>query len=178
MRERWRCSANDVMERKSRPVKSGDLVAFVDREARIATKPVFGNISSFAQSGSGSARRPSQSRDGRASSKGKTSTFVTQVQNNRRMNLEQNSNVDPVVLGSHSKTCPFCQKSHALEDCRFLSWKPCQERIKFLSSMRLCFGCLIMWQGSALSVKFARSLIALGSVLQSFILRAFVKSLR
>ena len=142
MRERWRRSANDIMELQSRPVKFDDLVAFVDREARIATNPVFGNISSFAQSGSGSARRPSQSHAGPASSKVKTSTFVTQVQTNRHANPEQNSDADPVVLGSQSVTCPFCQKSHALEDCRFLRWKPYQERIKFLSSMRLCFGCL------------------------------------
>ena len=37
---------------------------------------------------------------------------------------------------------------------------------------------IIMWQGSALSIKFARSLIALGSILQSFILQAFKKNLR
>ena len=138
MRERWRRSASDIMELQSRPVKLDDLIAFVDREARIATNPVFGNISSFAQSGSGSARRPSQSHAGPASSKVKTSTFVTQVQNNRHANPEQNSDAGPVVLGSQSVTCPFCQKSHALEDCRFLKWKPNQERI---NSMKLCFGC-------------------------------------
>ena len=142
MRERWRRSANDIMELQSRPVKFDDLVPFVDREARIATNPAFGNILSFAQSGSGSARRPLQSHAGPASSKVKTSTFVTQVQNNRHTNPEQNSDADPVVLGSQSVTCPFCQKSHALEDWRFLRWKPYQEPIKFLSSMRLCFGCL------------------------------------
>ena len=58
------------------------------------------------------------------------------------MNPEQNSDVDPVVLGSQSKACPFCQKSHALEDCHLFRRKPYQERIKFLSSMRLCYGCL------------------------------------
>ena len=79
-------STNDIMELQSRPVKFSDLVAFVDCEARIATNPVFGYISSFAQSGSGSARSPSQSSAGPASSKVKTSTFVTQVQNNRRTN--------------------------------------------------------------------------------------------
>ncbi|KAK2561774.1 hypothetical protein P5673_015159 [Acropora cervicornis] len=61
------------------------------------------------------------------------------------MNPEQNSNVDPVILGSQSKTCSFCQKSHALEDWHFLRWKPWkpyQERIKVSFSMRLCYGCL------------------------------------
>ena len=32
--------------------------------------------------------------------------------------------------------------NHALEDCHLLRWKPYQERIKFLASKRLCFGCL------------------------------------
>ncbi|KAK2558836.1 hypothetical protein P5673_019053 [Acropora cervicornis] len=45
MRERWRRSADDIMERQLRPVEFNDLVAFMDREARIATNPVFGNIS-------------------------------------------------------------------------------------------------------------------------------------
>ena len=42
MRERWRCSADDIMERQLRPVELNDLVAFMDREAIIATSPVFG----------------------------------------------------------------------------------------------------------------------------------------
>ena len=36
----------------------------------------------------------------------------------------------------------------------------------------------IMWQGSALNIRSARCLIVLGSILQSFILQAFVKSLQ
>ena len=49
MRERWRRSADDIMERQFRPVEFNDLVAFMDREARIATNPVFGNISGNTQ---------------------------------------------------------------------------------------------------------------------------------
>ena len=49
MRERLRHSADDIMERQFRPVEFNDLVAFMDPEARIATNPVFGNISGNAQ---------------------------------------------------------------------------------------------------------------------------------
>ena len=49
MRERWCRCADDIMEIESRPVKFSDLVTFVDREARIANDPVFGNISANAQ---------------------------------------------------------------------------------------------------------------------------------
>ena len=45
MRERWRWLVDDIMELQKRPVKFDDVITFVDREARIATNPVFGKIS-------------------------------------------------------------------------------------------------------------------------------------
>ena len=45
MRERWRRLVDDIMELQKRPVKFNDVITFVDREARIATNPVFGKIS-------------------------------------------------------------------------------------------------------------------------------------
>ena len=44
MRERWRRVVDDIMELQGRPVKFDDLVSFIDLEARIATNPVFGEI--------------------------------------------------------------------------------------------------------------------------------------
>ena len=38
--------------------------------------------------------------------------------------------------------CLFCSRNHALGDCQSLRWKPYQERIQFLLSKKLCFGCL------------------------------------
>ena len=45
LRERWRYLADDIMDRQLRPVQFSDFVAFVDREAKILTNPVFGKIS-------------------------------------------------------------------------------------------------------------------------------------
>ena len=45
LRERWRLTADDVMELQARPVGFSDFVAFVDCEVRIITNPVFGKIS-------------------------------------------------------------------------------------------------------------------------------------
>ena len=143
MRERWRRSADDIMERQLRPVEFNDLVAFMDREARIATNPVFGNISGNAQPFFNSReRKPSQLPVGFRSSKPKTTTFATQVKNNQSMNSEKNPCADPARSDVPSVVCIFCQQNHALEDCHLLRWKPYQERIKFLSAKRLCFGCL------------------------------------
>ena len=41
VRERWRHVVDNIMELQGRPVKFDDLVSFIDREARIATNPVF-----------------------------------------------------------------------------------------------------------------------------------------
>ena len=143
MRERWRRSADDIMERQFRPVEFNDLVAFMDQEARIATNPVFGNISGNAQPFFNSRKgKPLQPPIGVRSSKPKTTTFAIQVKTNQSMNSEKNSGADLASSDVPSIVCIFCQQNHALEDCHLLRWKPYQERIKFLSAKRLCFGCL------------------------------------
>ena len=121
MRERWRRSADDIMERQLRPVEFNDLVAFMDREARIASNPVFGNIS-------GNAQPFFNSRKGKPvgfrSSKPKTTTFATQVNPNQSMNSEKNPCADLASSDVPSIVCIFCQQNRALEDCYLLRWKP------------------------------------------------------
>ena len=119
-----------------------DLVTFIDREARIATNLIFGNISGNTQSFSDSrSRRPSQSSVDFRPSKWKTSTFATQVLANQTTNSVLKPCADLVSPKVQSIVCSFCQQSHSLEDCNLLRWKPYQEHIKFLSK-RLCSGCL------------------------------------
>ena len=83
-RGRWRRSADDITERQLSPVEFNDLVAFMDRETRIATNPVFGNISGNAQPFLNSRKgEPSQPPVGFRSSKPKTTTtLATQVKTN------------------------------------------------------------------------------------------------
>ena len=45
MRCRWRRQVDDIMQIQQRTVIFSDLAQFVDKEARIATHPVFGNVS-------------------------------------------------------------------------------------------------------------------------------------
>ena len=51
MRERWRHLADDIMDRQLRPEQF--RLAFVDREARIITNPVFGKTSNTIKSEQG-----------------------------------------------------------------------------------------------------------------------------
>ena len=159
MRERWRRTANDIMERQIRPVYFSDLVAFVDREARILTNPVFGKISDTVRSA------PGQRSSGGKTSNSKNLSLLAQVEGSEgppsepvpqgakepsqradgeqrpQTRKDQASGTDPAP--SHGKVrCLYCSRNHALEDCQSLRWKPYPERIQFLVSNKLCFGCL------------------------------------
>ena len=149
LREKWRRTANDIMELQSRPVDFSDLVAFFDREASIATNPVFGRIFD-------GFKPPSDQR----LSGGKTAlkrpenlSFLTQVDGCEyppsEMVLQQSLQSREArapstypVSSCERRQCLYCNSNHALEDCLPLRWKPYQERILFLASNKLCFGCL------------------------------------
>ena len=135
-----------------------DLVAFVDREARIVTNPVFGRIPDIVKPPSG-----------QRSSGGKTAlkrpenlSFITQVDGRgcppSEMVLPDTSEPSAHDYGEQSlqsreaqapcnypvtsrerRQCVCCNSNHALEDCLPLRWKP---RIQFLASNKLFFGYL------------------------------------
>ena len=135
-----------------------DLVAFVDREARIVTNPVFGRIYDIVKPPSG-----------QRSSGGKTAlerpenlSFITQVDGREcppsEMVLRDTSEPSAHDYGEQSlqsrevqapsnypvssrerRQCVYCNSNHALEDCLPLRWKP---RIQFLASNKLFFGYL------------------------------------
>ena len=73
MRERWRRVADDIMDRQLMPVQFSDFVAFVDREARILTNPVFGKISDTIRSA------PGQRSSGGKTSNSKNLSLLAQV---------------------------------------------------------------------------------------------------
>ena len=64
------------------------------------------------------------------------------MQRGAPQSADQFSGGDPVNSAASFISCPYCQKDHALKDCHILRWKPYQDRIKFFSTKRLCFGCL------------------------------------
>ena len=145
MRERWRRVADDIMELQGRPVKFDDLVSFVDREARIATNPVFGRITESskmveARSGKGTMQKllPKSRELSLAAQMNTYHGLDTEVEEN--INVVTSQHMPPVAPVNDS--CCFCNFNHALEDCRSLRSRPYQERIQFLASKNLCFGCL------------------------------------
>ena len=106
MRERWHRVVDDIMEQQKRPVKFDDAVMFIDREARIATNPVFGKISQT------SVPKPGGS------------SFAAHVEGYPDLTAESDANItvttpkETSTVAPISGTCPFCNFRHSLEDCK------------------------------------------------------------
>ena len=143
MRERWRRLVDDIMELQKRPVKFNDVITFVDREARIATNPVFGKISVDTKVVT-DARFPKGSRKTvQTPDKLRFAAHVDTTLNSKAGTKSSTTSNDPIETPSlDGIMCPFCNFRHELEVCRSLRRCPYQERIQFLSSKGLCFGCL------------------------------------
>ena len=113
--ERWRSLTDNIQEEKGLVVRFHDLVKFVSKRARIVRNPVYGNIKDKMDSKQAPVSRPRK-------------TARSYVANTST----------PVV-----KQCIFCDSTtHNTEVCKKLGAKPNPERIKFLQSKGVCFGCL------------------------------------
>ena len=133
LRKTWRRTVDFIMETEGRSVTFSDLAEFVDNEARVAANPVFGKITEDTKPRN--ERKDKQNRSGRS----KTS-LAAQVGN------VQSPPSDAPTSGSTPSTenvpCSFCNSGHALEACEALRRLPYPDRIQFLKSKHLCFGCL------------------------------------
>ena len=146
MRERWRRVVDDIMELQGSPVKFDDLVSFIDREARIATNPVFGQIT---ESSKILEARCSRGAVQKLLPKSRELSLAAQVNTDHGLDTEVNRSIISIYTSQYapsiapvSNSCCFCNLNHALEDCRSLRSRPYQERIQFIASKSLCFGCL------------------------------------
>ncbi|KAJ0068359.1 hypothetical protein NL108_005935 [Boleophthalmus pectinirostris] len=127
LRERWRNTAYDIMDTTSQRATFKDLVAFVERQVKILSDPLFGSIPE-SSAGSGGSRSRSQPNTARGSS------FATRV--------APLAAQDRGVKAVNSVTCDSCSEGHLLVDCPQFKIKGHKEKMDFLRERRLCFGCL------------------------------------
>lgn len=151
LRDRWRTISCDIQERNKRRAKFKDLVEFVERQSRVVLDPYFGDIQDMTD-GKGvikSTKRPTLKPPFKPASRG--SSFATAVAP-MSANMEQmESKIKPKYnqgeikqgySNALEKPCPYCSKDHTLEFCGALKHKPNKEKVDFMKSKGLCFGCL------------------------------------
>ena len=122
VRNQWRIQVDKTMEAEERCPGFKDFVEFIERQTRIVCNPVYGNIED-----------PSKSKD------------KQQQQRSQKFKTRSSyaATTKPVTEGDTTKWCSFCgNSSHNLEVCRKLSKQPHKEKLEYLKSKGLCFGCL------------------------------------
>jgi hypothetical protein len=120
---------------------------FVSRESRILNEPIFGNISDKPSSSSGQSGKKARNK---GTSKKSKAAFATSVKDPQKTSKVKDTSIRDStgmvqssgysVKGTHG--CGFCSGDHRLETCKQFRMKPHEERLDFLKSKALCFGCL------------------------------------
>ena len=134
LREKWRNVACDIMEQTGNRAVFVDLVNFIEKQVKIVSDPMFGNIN-----------EPSTTTNTKISSqlklKRKSGSFATSV-NSVNERDKHNFKVFPVSQNNQIK-CLFCHYSnHALDKCSQFNSRTQQEKMHFLKEKGVCFGCL------------------------------------
>ena len=101
MRCRWRRQVDEIMESKHRVVTFCDLVDFVEKEPRIATHPIFGDVTSGAKK-----------------------------QNPVKVERKKKCSFVATMEKPKAKICQYCpnRTDHMLEECDVLKRKPYSKR--------------------------------------------------
>ena len=107
----------------------------MDNEARIPTNPVFGKLVDKVDTRNS---RP-QSSSGHGGKRTRELNLATQVGCDHSLSSISSPARSPT--STEDNLCDYCNSGHVLETCDALRRLPYQDRIQFLTSKNLCFGC-------------------------------------
>lgn len=142
-RERWRNTAFDIQQRNGRRATFEDLVNFIDLNAQVLNDPLFGDIQDVKVDRKGKSSLPEGKNSKKTAFKG--SIFATNVspagKDKAECSLQRKENTDKSD-SAVQRACLFCSKEHKLDSCVKLKEQEYKDRIQFLKSKGLCFGCL------------------------------------
>ncbi|KAL2086463.1 hypothetical protein ACEWY4_017522 [Coilia grayii] len=124
LRERWRNKAYELQEQRDRRVRILDLVSFIEKQSCIAADPVFGDLQDQTAV-RGKTRAPVKAQ----TSKSTSSSYVTSV-------------ALPLKETKPEPSCHFCSSKHTLDSCKTFMKKAHRDKLSFLKSKGICFGCL------------------------------------
>lgn len=117
MRDKWRAQADFILE-SGLSVEFSHLVEFVNKQARILNRPIFGNImerQSSARTNCVSGAKP----------------------------LKKSTNIATAVQDSSHALCYFCRrKGHRIDTCYKFEKLINREKVDYVKKNALCFGCL------------------------------------
>ena len=132
-RERWRSFVCEFQDKQKNRPEFSDLVTFLEKQVRVITDPVYGDIQDRPTRVTGKLTNTSKPY------KSTGATFISGATNVSASSPQHSS---------HSKSnamqapCPMCSSNHTLDCCDALMKKRHRAKIDFLKEKGICFGCL------------------------------------
>ena len=150
LRDKWRSAACALLDRTKQRAKFMDLVEFVENQANIALDPIFGDIQDPVSHKSGPTLKHKAKSQVKGSSFATTitpATSTTETEHNIKTKSKSTSHQavrqeNVPSASAFEQPCLFCKGEHIMLLCHTLKNKPNKEKVEFLKTKGLCFGCL------------------------------------
>lgn len=139
LRDKWRANVCSMQDNKHRATFK-DLIDFIDRQSRAMLDPIFGDIHISMESKITSRPKPQKpiTKPSGRTSFATTVAQASEIKKNESQN-EHKRNANKCYL---ERPCLFCERNHTFENCEKFKSKPNSEKIEFLKTSGMCFGCL------------------------------------
>lgn len=143
IRERWRIHAYDIQERRCNRARFTELVAFVERQAKIMSDPLFGDLETAVSDKV--MKKPQQGNKLKKDIR-HGSSFAIKVNQGSEMDKRSRVSKNQSDLSfncAFTRPCMFCGKLHTLQECYKIREETHKDRVDYLKKNGLCFGCLL-----------------------------------
>ena len=138
LREKWRSTACDLQERRGQRAMFSDLVKFIEKQVKIVSDPLFGNIYDTQPATSNKCLTPRQTQETKGHSYATNVTAIEGQAKSEWMEKKESSSSP-----STYQNCLFCKKGgHSLDKCSQFKGKVHRDKINFIKEKGICFGCL------------------------------------
>lgn len=139
LKKKFRDVADNISEEQKREITIEDITKFIDKQARAANHPIFGNLFNHAQETKNRNTKTYESKPVKA--------FFPAPRAGSFATVSEPVTSEPVSTKSieetKSPTCPMCDlQGHWLSRCGSFKAKSVEERLKFVRSKGLCDNCL------------------------------------
>ncbi|XP_032416528.1 uncharacterized protein LOC116718567 isoform X3 [Xiphophorus hellerii] len=132
MRESWRNVACDLQEHRGQRALFIDLVVFIEKQVKVVSDPLFGNIIDLQQLNSKNTHSSFTKQKKRGNS------FATNVLAVKNEDPSENKN-----KSSKGYSCLYCLLSnHTIDKCFKFKDKSHKDKVNFIKEKGMCFGCL------------------------------------
>ena len=133
MKRRWRDIADDISECQQREITIEDVALFVEKRARSASHPVFGDILVSNTDSQGSKQSRTGNRGTNGTSRPRASFGI----------LTDQKGCDLQGKSYNHRLCVLCNNNHWLSQCNDFRNKSVNERYNIVNTKGLCRNCLV-----------------------------------